>query len=218
MVHPFLTTSAQLKGEAATLKAPALGAQGMTPEEKKARVIMEIRGYEEEGTELLEEPRELKGRTLIRARDKDGNLVLFLCISASVNVSAKHITAFEELLHERGAKRGIVIARGRYVKEARARAKRARDVRIELIPREFPSFNIFKHQEYYGVEPFRILTPEEAKAVLERYRVEPWQLPWIRASDPAVIAIGARPGDIVEIKRRSETAGEVVVYRYVVEG
>ena len=107
-------------------------------------------------------------------------------------------------------------------------------MRIELIPREFPSFNIFKHKVYYWSEeeltvekeggrkewipPFRILSPEEAKAVLERYRVKPWQLPWIRASDPAVIAIGARPGDIIEIKRRSETAGEVIIYRYVVEG
>ncbi len=187
----------------------------MTPEEKKARVLMEIRGYEEEGVEALEEPRELKGRTLIRARDKDGNLVLFLCISASVNVGAKHIAAFEKLLEAEGAARGIVIARGRYVKEARMRARRAKGIRIELIPREFPSFNIFKHEL---VPEHRVLSPEEAKEVLKRYRVKPYQLPWIRASDPAVIAIGARPGDIIEIKRKSETAGEAIFYRYVVEG
>ena len=190
----------------------------MTPEEKKARVIMEIRGYKEEGKEILEEPRELRGRLLIRARDKEGDLVLFLCIPANVNVTVKHIAAFEKLLAELGAKRGIVIARGRYVKDARIRARRSKEPRIELIPREFPTFNIFKHQIYYGVPPFRVLPPEEAKAVLERYRVKPWQLPWIRASDPAVIAIGAKPGDIIEIKRKSETAGEVTVYRYVMEG
>ncbi|RLI08227.1 DNA-directed RNA polymerase subunit H [Candidatus Bathyarchaeota archaeon] len=87
-------------------------------------------------------------------------------------------------------------------------------MRIELIPKEFPSFNIFKHEM---VPEHRILSPEEARAVLEKYRVKPYQLPWIRASDPAVIAIGARPGDIIEIRRKSETAGEAIFYRYVVD-
>jgi len=186
----------------------------MTPEEKKARVIMEIRGYEELGSEVLEEPKELKGRTLIRAKDKEGNLVLFLCISVSTNVAIKHLEAFRKVLASEGASRGIIIARGRYVREVKMRTKRLKEPRIELIPREFPTFNIFKH-EY--VPEHRILSPEEAREVLKRYRVKPYQLPWIRASDPAVIAIGAQPGDIIEIKRRSETAGEAVFYRYVVE-
>ncbi|HDI00981.1 MAG TPA: DNA-directed RNA polymerase subunit H [Candidatus Bathyarchaeota archaeon] len=107
-----------------------------------------------------------------------------------------------------------MIARGRYVREVRLRARRLKEPRIELIPREFPTFNIFKHEL---VPEHRILSPEEAKEVLKRYRVKPYQLPWIRASDPAIIAIGAQPGDIVEIKRRSETAGEAIFYRYVVE-
>jgi len=177
-------------------------------------VIIEIRGYEEVGSEVLEGPKELKGRKLIRARDKEGNLILFLCISASTNVTLKHLAAFRELLTSEGASRGIMIARGRYVREVRLRARRLKEPRIELIPREFPTFNIFKHEL---VPEHRILSPEEAKEVLKRYRVKPYQLPWIRASDPAIIAIGAQPGDIVEIKRRSETAGEAIFYRYVVE-
>jgi len=186
----------------------------ITPEEKKAHVIMEVRGYEEEGSTVLEEPKDLKGYKLIRARDKDGGLILFLCIPTSTNVRTKHISAFQKLLSDAGAKRGIVIARGRYVKEARIKAKKAGGVKIELIPKEFPTFNIFKHEL---VPEHRILSPEEAQEVLKRYRVEPYQLPWIRASDPAVIAIGAEPGDIIEIKRKSETAGEAIFYRYVVE-
>jgi len=186
----------------------------LTPEEKKARVIMEIREYSEEGSEVLEAPKELKEHKLIRARDKKGNLILFLCISSSMNVGVKHLDAFQKLLVKEKASRGIVIARGRYMKEAKAKARRFKEARIELIPREFPSFNIFKHEL---VPKHRVLSPEEAKAVLEKYRVKPYQLPWIKASDPAIIAIGAKPGDIIEIERESETAGKAVFYRYVVE-
>ena len=62
-----------------------------------------------------------------------------------------------------------------------------------------------------------ILSPDEAKAVLEKYHVRPEQLPKIRATDPVVRRIGAKPGDILKIIRKSETAGYVEYYRMVVE-
>jgi len=62
-----------------------------------------------------------------------------------------------------------------------------------------------------------VLSPDEAKSVLEKYHVKPEQLPKIRATDPVVRMIGAKPGDILKIKRKSETAGYVEYYRLVVE-
>ncbi|MCD6592184.1 MAG: DNA-directed RNA polymerase subunit H [Thaumarchaeota archaeon] len=70
--------------------------------------------------------------------------------------------------------------------------------------------------EHFLVPKHRILSPEEAKQVLERYKVKPHQLPYILASDPVVKAIGAKPGDIIEIIRDSPTAGKAVYYRLVV--
>ncbi|MCD6312374.1 MAG: DNA-directed RNA polymerase subunit H [Thaumarchaeota archaeon] len=70
--------------------------------------------------------------------------------------------------------------------------------------------------EHFLVPKHRILSPEEAKQVLERYRVQPHQLPHILVSDPVVKAIGAKPGDIIEIIRDSPTAGKSVYYRLVV--
>jgi DNA-directed RNA polymerase subunit H len=46
--------------------------------------------------------------------------------------------------------------------------------------------------------------------------VQPYQLPRINAQDPAVIAVGGKPGDIVRVIRRSQTAGKYVAYRYIV--
>jgi len=68
------------------------------------------------------------------------------------------------------------------------------------------------------VPKHEVVPVEEAAEILRKLGVKPEQLPWIRASDPVARAIGAKPGDIVKIVRRSPTAGEIVVYRYVVPG
>ena len=82
--------------------------------------------------------------------------------------------------------------------------------RIEKKP-----FSVFDHEL---VPKHEILSKEEAEEVLGRYRVKPHQLPRIKASDPAAKELGAKPGDILKILRKSPTAGETVAYRYVVEG
>lgn len=63
-----------------------------------------------------------------------------------------------------------------------------------------------------------LLDKKEAEAVLEKYKIAPYQLPFIKSSDPAAKAIGAKPGDIVKVVRKSHTAAEAIAYRYVVEG
>lgn len=73
--------------------------------------------------------------------------------------------------------------------------------------------NILEHEL---VPKHEVVTPEEALKILRELRVEPWQLPWISVDDPVVKAIGAKPGDIVRITRKSPTAGISIAYRYVV--
>ncbi|AIF68963.1 DNA-directed RNA polymerase subunit H [Palaeococcus pacificus DY20341] len=75
-------------------------------------------------------------------------------------------------------------------------------------------FNIFDHEL---VPEHRILSEEEKAELLKRYNIKLSQLPQIRASDPAVQALGAKIGDIIEIKRKSPTAGIYYYYRIVVE-
>ncbi|MEM1610287.1 MAG: DNA-directed RNA polymerase subunit H [Sulfolobales archaeon] len=76
-------------------------------------------------------------------------------------------------------------------------------------------FNVLKHEL---VPKHEIVPIEEAIKILRELGVRPEQLPWIKASDPVARAIGAKPGDIIRVIRRSETAGEIVVYRYVIAG
>ncbi len=72
--------------------------------------------------------------------------------------------------------------------------------------------NILEHEL---VPKHEILSPEEALEVLKKLNIKPYQLPWISINDPVVKAIGAHPGDIIRIIRKSPTAGETIAYRYV---
>ena len=103
------------------------------------------------------------------------------------------------------------MATGSFTFSARSEARRKG---IELISgKDLPAFNIFKHKL---VPKHEILSKEEAEELLKKYRIKPWQLPWIKASDVAAKMIGAKPGDVLKITRESPTAGRAVAYRYVV--
>ena len=58
---------------------------------------------------------------------------------------------------------------------------------------------------------------KHAEEVLEKYHCKTTDLPLNFASDPAIIGLGVKPGDMIKITRKSATAGESLYYRYVVE-
>ncbi|MEM3138197.1 MAG: DNA-directed RNA polymerase subunit H, partial [Thermofilaceae archaeon] len=60
--------------------------------------------------------------------------------------------------------------------------------------------NILEHEL---VPQHILLSEEEAPKILKRIGVSRRQLPWILASDPVAKAIGAKPGDVVMIIRKS---------------
>ncbi len=68
------------------------------------------------------------------------------------------------------------------------------------------------------VPKHEILSEEEAKKLLEELNITKKQLPRIYASDPVAKILGAKPGDIIRITRKSPTAGESIYYRVVVKG
>ncbi|OYT61526.1 MAG: DNA-directed RNA polymerase subunit H [Thermofilum sp. ex4484_15] len=76
-------------------------------------------------------------------------------------------------------------------------------------------FNIFKHEL---VPKHILLSKDEARKLLRKLGLTPYQLPWILASDPAARALGAKPGDVVLIVRKSPTAGRSLALRLVIPG
>ncbi len=61
------------------------------------------------------------------------------------------------------------------------------------------------------------LSESEKKAVLEQYGVTEKELPLISSTDPAIIDMTVKHGDVIKIERKSPTAGVAVFYRSVVQ-
>jgi len=177
-----------------------------TLEERKAKVLIKLRGYK------LLKREELKNAISFTVKLQDGKKALIWATSTEGAVGVQYISQLKKAMTETEVETGIVVTSGRYTQAAKVNAKKKG---IELIPKIFPAFNIFDHE---FVPKHEILTAEESEKFLAEYKVHPYQLLRIQASDPALTAIGAKPGDIVRIIRRSPTAGEYVAYRYVVEG
>ncbi len=62
-----------------------------------------------------------------------------------------------------------------------------------------------------------ILSEKERKDLLTRFKIRAEQLPRILANDPAAVAVDAKPGNIIKVKRKSPTAKYTTAYRLVVE-
>ena len=71
--------------------------------------------------------------------------------------------------------------------------------------------------DHIDVPKHEIMTRKEAEEVLEKYHCKSTDLPLIFVSDPAIISLGVKPGDMIKITRKSATAGQSFYYRYVVE-
>jgi DNA-directed RNA polymerase subunit H len=175
-------------------------------EERKAEVLIKLRGYK-----LI---KKLKhegaiGYIVNIPRDKEKGLVW--CVPGESTVGIASINRLQKAMKDLELERGIIVTDGRYTHAVKQGARKRR---IELLPKTFPAFDIFEHQL---VPVHQILEEEEKREILTKYRVQPYQLPQVISSDPAVKAIGAKPGDVLRIIRKSPTAGEHIAYRYVVE-
>ncbi len=71
--------------------------------------------------------------------------------------------------------------------------------------------------DHVYVPKHEIMTKKEAEQVLHEYNCNATELPLIFVSDPAIVGLGVKPGDMIKITRKSGTSGTSLYYRYVVE-
>ncbi|NIO20430.1 MAG: DNA-directed RNA polymerase subunit H [Candidatus Aenigmarchaeota archaeon] len=74
------------------------------------------------------------------------------------------------------------------------------------------SISILEHDL---VPKFKILSKEEKKQILERFKTTEQKLPKVLESDPVVKKLNAKTGDVLEIARSSDVSGQALYYRIV---
>jgi DNA-directed RNA polymerase subunit H len=180
--------------------------KGETVEERKAEVLIKLRKYKLVEKEKFEGA---FGYTIQIPEDKEKALIWCILDQATVGIVA--MNQLYKVMKEKEIDRAIVITEGRYTHAVKQGAKKRK---VELLLKSFPVFDIFEHAL---VPRHEILSEKERQQLLDKYKVKPYQMPQIGSTDPAVKAIGAKPGNVLRVIRRSSTAGEHIAYRYVVE-
>jgi DNA-directed RNA polymerase subunit H len=172
--------------------------------EKKTNVLIKLRGYK------VIQKEEIKNAISHIVKLKDGKKAVLWAVTTDGTVGVAYVTQLKKAMDDAGIEKGIIVTIGKYTHTAKTRSKQ---FNIELIPKIFPAFNIFDHD---FVSKHELLTPEEKQKFLEECKVQAYQLPRVKATDPAIIAVGGKPGDIVRVIRKSRTAGKYIAFRYVV--
>lgn len=183
-----------------------MGIKEESLEERKADVLIKLRGYK-----LIKKTKQKDAVSYIVQIPKEKQKALLWCVPEEATVGITSINRLQKAMKDANVDKGIMITSGRYTHAVKQSAQKKG---IELLPRTFPVFDLFEHTL---VPKHEILTPKEVEQLLAEYRVQPYQLPQIKASDPAVKVIDAKPGDVLRVIRKSPTAGIHMAYRYVVD-
>jgi DNA-directed RNA polymerase subunit H (RpoH/RPB5) len=174
-----------------------------TLEEKRAALIIKYRKIKVDSVEKDED------RIVYRMSRGDEKYIMHVLLGKKT-IGIAYIRELRDKVNEEEATGGLVVGDGKYTYSARSSAP---EMRIELIPPTLPTFDIFEHDL---VPLHEVVSQEERKELSEKYHAEPFQFPWIKSVDPIAIILGAKPGDVVRITQKSETAGKYETYRYVV--
>lgn len=151
--------------------------------------------------------------TILVARE-DPSDQLFVFFPQETKVGVKTMKVLAERMRNEGVQRAIMVVEQSMTPFARQCLQEMQPrYLLEVFREEELLVNITKH---VLVPEHRVLSAEEKKTLLERYKVRDTQLPRIQLADPVARYYGVQRGQVVRIVRPSETAGRYVTYRLCV--
>jgi DNA-directed RNA polymerase I, II, and III subunit RPABC1 len=136
---------------------------------------------------------------------------IFIFFSEEKSVGVKTMRKLLSILEEKSIQRGIIVFPGNMTPSARkVIVAMASQYRLE----EFSESDLLVNITHHTLVPrHEVLTPEEKKILLQKYRLKETQLPRIQLADPVARYYGLRRGQVVKITRPSETSGRYASYR-----
>ncbi|KAF8656865.1 hypothetical protein AX16_002412 [Volvariella volvacea WC 439] len=136
---------------------------------------------------------------------------IFIFFTDEKSVGVKTMRKLLGILEEKGIQRGIIVFPGNMTPSARkVIVAMAQQYRLE----EFSESDLLVNIVHHTLVPrHEVLSPEEKKILLQRYRLKETQLPRIQLADPVARYYGLKRGQVVKITRPSETSGRYASYR-----
>ncbi|KAL7276221.1 DNA-directed RNA polymerases II 24 kDa polypeptide (RNA polymerase II subunit 5) [Rhizina undulata] len=130
--------------------------------------------------------------------------------ATDANIGIKHMRAFVHTISAEKFQTGIFVCQNHPTSAAMKVTPAAAPASIEVFLEADLLVNITKHEL---VPKHILLSKEEKKKLLERYRLKESQLPRIQSADPVAKYMGLKRGMVVKIVRKSETSGRYASYR-----
>ncbi|KAL8959610.1 MAG: hypothetical protein Q9183_005602 [Haloplaca sp. 2 TL-2023] len=129
----------------------------------------------------------------------------------NTGIGIKQMRAFAHHISEHKFHTGILITQN----PPTTAATKIRAAIKEHVIEAFEEKDLLVNITHHELVPKHILMSEEEKRkLLQRYRLKESQLPRIQTGDPMAKYLGLRRGQVVKIIRRSETAGRYASYRF----
>ncbi|KAJ7746394.1 RNA polymerase [Mycena metata] len=137
--------------------------------------------------------------------------LVYIYFSEEKNVGVKSMRKLLQILEEKAIQRGIIVFPSTMTSSARkVITAMAATYKLE----EFSESDLLVNIVHHTLVPRHdVLSQEEKKLLLEKYRLKETQLPRIQLADPVARYYGLRRGQVVKITRPSETSGRYASYR-----
>ncbi|KAJ1719563.1 DNA-directed RNA polymerases II 24 kDa polypeptide (RNA polymerase II subunit 5) [Coemansia erecta] len=149
--------------------------------------------------------------TFIVQKRADPSAQMFVFFPEDDSVGIKPINEYSKRMVQESVANAIIVYRKKMTPAAdKAISQLSGKYRIEKFDESNLLVNITEHEL---VPQHRVLSEEQKREILTRYRLKETQLPRITNDDPVARYYGMSRGQVVQIIRPSETAGRYVTYR-----
>lgn len=153
--------------------------------------------------------------TVLAEKIDDPTDRIFVFFPDDEKVGVKPIKTYCETMSRENVKNAILVVRVNLTPFAKTAVKEMtlRGYRVEYFKDAELLVDITEHKL---VPEHIVLTNQQKRELLERYRLKPTQLPRIQITDPIARFYGLKLHQVVKIVRLSETAGRYITYRICV--
>ncbi|TRY63911.1 hypothetical protein TCAL_00358 [Tigriopus californicus] len=151
---------------------------------------------------------------ILVAHNDDPTDQMFVFFPEEIKIGIKTIRAYCKRMQEENITRAIIVVQmGMTPSAKQSLADMAPKYILEQFLESELLINITEHEL---VPEHVVMTPEEKKELLFKYKLKENQLMRIQAGDPVARYYGLKRGQVIKIIRPSVTAGRYISYRLVV--